>query len=153
MQLPEMISLGGTAVTLIAMFVSIRQAKNALRDSRTAASAVSKVRLAVNAERLKIAQQHIRSLPSFESERRGADIVPLVRQIHQEFDGALGALSMEGTGGEARQLVIKAQASLNEYEASLTGTVSRPALLRLRSYVQDAISKLTTFVSDTGASA
>lgn len=154
MQISDLITLGGAAVTIVAMAVSIIQAKNALRDSRAATTAVSKFRLAANADRLKSAQQYIRNLPLIPAEQRGVQAAQQVSLIRQEFDSTLGALPMKGPGSDVRRLLTDAQANLDAYEASLTTPlVNRAAWQSLQSSVQDAVSILTTVSSEPGVSA
>jgi hypothetical protein len=137
------VTIGATVVTIVATIATIDQAKKARRASTNANTAVAKVRLAANADRLRSAQEHIRSLPSTQAALRGTNTARLIAGIRQEFDNTLSALPKDGPGSTARKLLETAQASLNKYEHALATEVDREAWQVLQTQVQDAISDLT----------
>jgi len=150
MTVSDGITLAGTGVTLMGMAIAIWQAGSARKSSQDAQAAFDKVRLAGIADRLRSAQEHIRTLPPQSMNRRGAKIAVGIARIRQEFDSVLGALPKAGAGGKARTLVAAAQDSLNQYENSLGSQADQAAWQNLQRNVQDAISELTTAVSEHG---
>jgi len=133
----DWITSGSMIVTIIATIITIILTIKATRASADAKAAVAKVRLAANADRLRSAQEHIRSLPL-----RGAKPDQLIANIRQEFDITLGALPKKGPGSEARILLAAAQTSLNIYASALPTGGDQEAWQNLQIQVQDAISDL-----------
>jgi len=146
----DWVTVVGMAVTISATIYTIVQAATAKRASNDANAAVAKVRLAANADRLRSAQEHIRSLPSTKDALRGAKPERLISSIRQEFDITLGVLPKEGPGSKARELLVIAQTSLNQYELALPTEVDREAWQSVQTQVQDAISELTAVATLPG---
>jgi hypothetical protein len=141
----DWITSGSMVVTIVATIITIILTLTARRASADAKAAATKVRFAANADRLRSAQEHIRSLPL-----RGAKPDQLIANIRQEFDITLGALPKEGPGSEARNLLAVAQTSLNKYESALPTGLDREAWQILQIQVQDAISDLTAVATLPG---
>lgn len=141
----DWVSIVSTIVTIVATIITIVLTIKARRASADANAAAAKVRFAANADRLRSAQEHIRSLPL-----RGSRPDRLIANIRQEFDITLGVLPKEGPGSGARKLVAVAQTSLNKYESALPTGVDREAWQILQTQVQDAISDLTAVATLPG---
>jgi len=110
------------------------------------------VQLAAVVERLKIAQTHIRAIAPERVRQRGIKPALVVDELRQKFDLALGSLSTAGSTSAARKTLGNAQSSLNTYNASLEGGANQEEWQKIQSYVQDAISDLTTKAIDLGES-
>lgn len=141
----DWITIGSMIVTIVATIITIVLTIVARSASADAKAAAAKVRFAANADRLRSAQEHIRSLPL-----RGAKPDRLIANIRQEFDITLGVLPTEGPGSKARGLLVVAQTSLNQYEASLSTKADQGAWEILQINVQNAISDLTAVATLLG---
>jgi hypothetical protein len=146
----DWITVVGAAVTLVSMFVSIRQARSAFRSSQIAKKAMAAVQLAAVAERLKSAQEHIRDVAPDKVSQRGFKIGNRLDLIRREFDSALSALPKVGTGSEARMQLTNAQTELNNYQKSLTVAPDSKTWQNLQMFVQDSISDLTATTIKVG---
>lgn len=154
----DFITLGGAAITLISMYITIRQAQsartysnNAKKSSQDAKAAMTAVQLAAVAERLKSAQEHIRDVAPQRILIRGVKIDERFDLIRREFDLALSALPKAGTGSEARKILTNAQAKLNIYRVSLPSQPDQDTWQSLQIFVQDTISDLTSTTTSIGA--
>lgn len=104
---------------------------------------MARVELIGIAERLRAAQEYIRSLPTDLTSLRGYDSKANVDRIRREFDNALGALTAEGPERVARESLSDAQENLNRYATSLGVQIDVQAWQALQTQVQNAISELT----------
>lgn len=141
--LTDWITIAGAAITVTAMTVSIVQARRAAASNRDIRSAMARVELIGIAERLRAAQEYIRSLPTDLTSLRGYDSKANVDRIRREFDNALGALTAEGPERVARESLSDAQENLNRYATSLGVQIDVQAWQALQTQVQNAISELT----------
>ena len=150
MTMSDWITIIGAGITLIAMIVSMWQAKNALKSSRDAKKAVVAVRLAGIAERLKNAQEHVRDIAPHRLTLPGFKITNQVTLIQREFDEALGALPHSGEGSGARAKISAAQDASFKYEQSLASTPDTMAWEKMRKGLQDGMSEIFATTSNIG---
>ena len=144
----DWITIIGSAITVISMAVSIRQAKSARKSSRDAMRAKVAVQLAALGERLKSTQEHIRDIAPSKAQVRGYDVGNRFDLILREFDNVLSALPKVGPGSAARKILTQAQTKLNDYEETFNFGPDSETWRELQVLVQDTISELLT--SSTG---
>lgn len=150
MILSDWITLGGMAVTLISMFITISKAKSAYDSSQAAKDAMQSVQLAAIGARLKSAQEHIRDVAPDKVSQRGFKIGNRIDLVRREFDDALSALPKKGEASAARLHLTKAQEDLNLYQSSLAIGPDSESWQSLQINVQDSVSELATAMSALG---
>lgn len=143
----DIITIAGAIITILGMAVTIWQAKKARDYSQSAKLARDSAHLSSVADRLKSAQDFIRDI-SPDKMKRGYKVEERIDSIRKEFDATLSSLPKGGSASGARELLGSAQAALNSYESSLTGTASATAWQKLQTEVQDTISELRTLALD-----
>lgn len=112
---------------------------------------MTSVQLAAVSERLRSAQEHIRDITPQKTSVRGFKWSPKIDSIRKEFDGVISALPAVGPGNVARQILVKAQSHLNNYEASLSAKPDTSEWQALQGNVQDAVSELVVEASKQGS--
>ena len=139
----SIITIVGTAVTVIATIITIYQAKKAKDYKEQIRFDIRKINLSGSSERLKRAQDDIRKLPaSTNSASRGIKILELIPNIKSQFDFALSAIDSSGPDKDIRLVLTEAQNKLNNYELGWnTKNINPSDLHDLQSLVQDAISQ------------
>lgn len=144
----SIVTIVGTSVTLLGMFITIWQASQVRTYKKQIKSDVRKINLTGVSERLKRAQEEIRRLPtSSQSLPRGIRPTELIRTTREHFDLALGTLDANGPDGDTRSLLVVAQNSLNSYEISWnSGNINPACVHELQEKVQYSISKIVSTI-------
>lgn len=139
----SIITIVGTAVTIIATIITIHQAKKAKDYKEQIRFDIRKINLSGSSERLKRAQDDIRKLPSCtNSVPRGIKVLELIPNIKSQFDFALSAIDSSGPDKDIRLILTEAQNKLNSYEFGWnTKNITPSDLHDLQSLIQDAISQ------------
>ncbi|EJL6658661.1 hypothetical protein QXB71_003912 [Vibrio cholerae] len=138
----SMITLVGTVVTVISMFITICQVVKAKKYREQIKFDIRKINLASCAERLRRAQDDIRRLPlSTTSIQRGVKVPELILSIKAHFDYSIGAINSQGPDSDIRGILTNAQQKLNDYEIGFNSqTINHTDVHELQSLIQDSIS-------------
>ncbi|MGI3044326.1 hypothetical protein ACRTDM_21600 [Shewanella algae] len=139
----SIITITGTLITIVSMFVAIWQASQAKDYKEQIKFDIRKINLSGSSERLKRAQDDIRRLPtSSQNIPRGTKVSDLIHNIKTQFDFSLSVLASDGEDKDIREILSEAQNKLNSYEVSWNaGSPSHQDVNDLQSLVQDAISQ------------
>lgn len=139
----SIVTLVGTVVTVIATIITIVQAKKAKDYKEQIKFDIRKINLSGSSERLKRAQDDIRSLPTDSSNiPRGLKVNELILNIKSQFDFALNAIDPNGPDSDIRTVLTDAQNKLNSYELGWNSkNIKSTDPHELQSLVQDAISQ------------
>jgi hypothetical protein len=139
----SIITITGTIITVISMFVAVWQARQAKDYKEQIKFDIRKINLSGASERLKRAQDDIRRLPiSSQGATRGIKVGDLIHNIKSQFDFSLSVLAPDGDDKDIRTVLTTAQNKLNSYEASWnTGSPNSQDMNDLQSLVQDAIAQ------------
>lgn len=139
----SIITLVGTVVTVIATGIAIWQALQAKNYSQQIKFDIRKINLSGCSEKLKRAQDDIRSLPTNCSNvPRGLRVKDLILNIKSQFDFSLSVIDSNGPDSDIRQVISNAQIKLNSYEQGWNNSNPKPEdVYELQSLIQDAISQ------------
>jgi hypothetical protein len=141
-----LITVMGTAATLISMAITIWQTIRTTQYSRTIKADVRKINLMKVAEQLRRALDNIRKLPASEDNMpRGKRVWSLVEAVKACFDDVLGLIDPEGPDSDLRDTVSQAQRELTSYQSHVSaGTLQANHSTAVQSLIQDALASSTT---------
>ncbi|MDD2769130.1 MAG: hypothetical protein PHT19_10360 [Methylococcus sp.] len=144
----SIVTIVGTAVTLLGMAITIWQASQARSYKNQIKFDTRKINITNVAERLKRAQDEIRRLPtSATSKERGVQPVEIIRKIRENFDIALSTLDATGPDANVRALIVEGQGNLNSYEISWNfGKPNAQDVYDLQSKMQDVVSVMSNTI-------
>jgi hypothetical protein len=139
----SIITLVGTVVTVMATGITIWQAFKAKSYSQQIKFDIRKINLSGCSEKLKRAQDDIRSLPTNCSDvPRGLKVKDLILNIKSQFDFSLSIINSNGPDSDVREIISNAQSKLNSYEQGWSNGNPNPEdVYELQSLIQDAVSQ------------
>lgn len=139
----SIITLVGTVVTVIATGIAIWQALEAKSYSQQIKFDIRKINLSACSEKLKRAQDDIRSLPTnFSNVPRGLKVKDLMLNIKSQFDFSLSVIDSNRPDSDIRKILSNAQVKLNDYEQGWSNSNPNPEdVYELQILIQDAISQ------------
>ncbi|WP_025644209.1 MULTISPECIES: hypothetical protein [unclassified Psychrobacter] len=148
----SIITLVGTIVTLISMFVAIKQASSAKNYREQIRADVRKISLAKCTRDMEGILDTCNQLPIDPKKMpRGNKVSNTIKDIKSQLDNSIGVLSTIGADNKIRENLVKAQTTLHSYEISYTqGRVNSNELLEIRSFIQDSISISNTTLYSIG---
>lgn len=148
----SIITLVGTIVTLISMFVAIRQASSAKNYREQIRADVRKISLAKCTRDMESILETCNQLPTDpQNKPRGNKVPNIIKDIKSQLDNSIGVLSTIGADNKIRENLVQAQKTLHSYEKSYTQeNVDIDKLLKIRLSIQDAISISNTALYGIG---
>lgn len=141
----DLITIMGTVITIISMFVTIFYANKAKNYKEQIQFDIRKINLSGIVDKLKRTQDEVRKLPKTLPPKRGVKVDDILTTIKSHFDYVLNLLDSDGPDSEIRTYIKNAQSSLNLYENSFSSDqANNNEVVNITEYIQEAISKSNT---------